>query len=200
MDIILEIDQHRVGSEVIAKYGRHRDEIYLSHFGDEIIWQAREIIPQTSYHFFHRLITQIPLNSGDTVVDMGMGFGRLGFVIGATRPELNFKGYEIVSERVIEANRVHQLMGLPPSIEFLHQDLADPNFKLPDAKLYWAYNPVSAQTGNKLWLDLIKKAKAGKEFYFVGSMNFSGVEIHDLIEKHFPRVRESAFMLYKSRP
>ena len=46
------------------------------------------------------------MKDGDTFVDIGSGYGRVGCVVGVNFPNSRFLGYEIVQERVIEAQRV----------------------------------------------------------------------------------------------
>jgi hypothetical protein len=76
---------------------------------------------------------------GETVVDLGCSYGRMGIVLGKLYPEVHFIGYEYVKERVDEGNRV--LVELDCSKATLYtQDLMDEDFVLPRATYYFLYD------------------------------------------------------------
>jgi cyclopropane fatty-acyl-phospholipid synthase-like methyltransferase len=60
---------------------------------------------QTPYVEIREMLSRLPLKSGDTVVDLGAAYGRMGHVIGRHYQNVQFVGYEFVSERVEEALR-----------------------------------------------------------------------------------------------
>ncbi len=63
------------------------------------------------------------LEPGEHMVDLGSGFGRLGFVLGLLRPDVRFTGLEIVRERVVEAARATKALGLGSDVAHQHADL-----------------------------------------------------------------------------
>lgn len=89
-------------------------------------------------------ILQPPL--GAHVVDLGAGYGRLGFVIALLRPDLHFTGYEYVGERVAVAQRCSEKLQLGEHVRFVEQDLKDPNFEIPAADLYYLYDPFTEES------------------------------------------------------
>jgi len=92
---------------------------------------------------------------GKLLVDLGTAFGRPGLYAGLCHPELKFIGYDIVLERMCEAQRVVQKLGLAQEkIQFFHQDLSDPQFLLPEADYYFCYDPFSESTFRKIVSDL----------------------------------------------
>ena len=76
---------------------------------------------------------------GDTVVDLGAGYGRLGLVLHLLYPEVHFIGYELVKERVDEGNRIFSKLGCLRS-KLVAQDLTAADFELPEAKFYFLYD------------------------------------------------------------
>lgn len=84
------------------------------------------------------------LRSGEHIVDLGSGFGRLGFVLGLLRPNVRFTGLEIVRERVIESARATEALGLDRSVAHEHADLEhDP---VPVADSYFLFFSFPEQT------------------------------------------------------
>lgn len=108
---------------------------------------------QTPYTEFRGLMERLDLASGQTIVDLGAGYGRLGFVVGRHHPELNFVGYELVNERVVEA-----LKGLAkfdhPRVRMIQADLASGDFRPVDADAYFIYDYGSREAIEKTLSDL----------------------------------------------
>jgi hypothetical protein len=92
------LDQH-LGLEI------EKVEALIAHkeiFGKEA-WVG--LNPQsllTPYTELRRMLDLLKLKSGDLVVDLGAGYGRMGWVIENYFSSSNFKGFEIVEERVGE--------------------------------------------------------------------------------------------------
>lgn len=59
----------------------------------------------TPYVELRALLARLRPVPGSTVVDLGAGYGRLGFVVARHWPGVSFLGYEYVRERVAEGNR-----------------------------------------------------------------------------------------------
>ncbi len=111
---------------------------------------------QTLYaDFFHILDAMAP-REGQLIADLGAAFGRLGFFVGIKRPELSFIGYELVKERVTEARRVAEALGLSPRVQFVEQDLSRRGFHPAAADFFYLCDPVTGAT----WLKLMEDLKA----------------------------------------
>lgn len=94
---------------------------------------------QTPYQELVRLCEHLQLKSGELMVDLGAGYGRLGLVLHELYKGVLFKGYELVSERVMEGNRVFENFSCINARLFT-QDLTDPAFKIPRADYYFIYD------------------------------------------------------------
>jgi SAM-dependent methyltransferase len=93
----------------------------------------------TPYAELRWLLDVIKVRAGQTVVDLGAGYGRMGFVMARHHPEAFFIGYEYVGERVAEARRCLAKFGAK-NAAMVHADLASPEFKLPVADAYFLYD------------------------------------------------------------
>jgi precorrin-6B methylase 2 len=76
---------------------------------------------------------------GETVVDLGAGYGRLGLVLAGHYPEVNFIGFEYVKERVTEGSRILEIYQCQRA-SLIQQDLTDEKFSLPLADYYLIYD------------------------------------------------------------
>lgn len=94
---------------------------------------------QTPYVELRSALHAAGLQDSHLVIDLGCAYGRLAHVIGKHYPKSRFVGYEFVSERVHEAKRVLQKFAYK-NAEIFEQDLADKNFSVPLADLYFIYD------------------------------------------------------------
>ncbi len=108
---------------------------------------------QTPYTEFRAILELLKLQPGQTVVDLGSGYARMGFVIGAHYPESFFVGYEIATERVQETQKALERFNYK-NVKMLYQDLARSDFVPIQADYYFIYDFGSAQSIHKTLLDL----------------------------------------------
>lgn len=94
---------------------------------------------QTTYNELWQMCELLNPKYPGTFVDFGAGYGRLALVLNLYAPKLKFLGYEIVSERVIEGNRLFDILGLTEA-KLTQQDLSDDHFVIPDADYYFMYD------------------------------------------------------------
>ncbi|NJL25276.1 MAG: methyltransferase [Calothrix sp. SM1_5_4] len=99
---------------------------------------------QSSYTTLLRTLTS--LNPQGRFIDLGSGYGRVGLVVGLLYPEVRFTGYEYVSHRVEASCASAERAGVAGHVEFLTQDLSDPNFRIPEAESYYLYDPFTQET------------------------------------------------------
>jgi SAM-dependent methyltransferase len=63
-------------------------------------------ILQTSYHDLKTIFEIVKPKSGECIVDLGAGYGRVGIFLQHYYPRTKFLGCELVEERVDEGNRI----------------------------------------------------------------------------------------------
>lgn len=94
---------------------------------------------QTPYSELINFINLINPKETDTWVDLGAAYGRMGIVLFLLKPDMKFIGYEIVNERVLEANKVYQNWDMKNS-SLIQDDIALNQFTIPLANLYFIYD------------------------------------------------------------
>lgn len=94
---------------------------------------------QTPYSECLRILQLLKIRPYQHVIDLGAAYGRMGIVIGGLFIKNSFTGYEYVKSRVDEGNRVYQELGLN-RCQLVQQDLFSPDFKLPEADVYFIYD------------------------------------------------------------
>lgn len=135
---------------------------------------------QTPYseicEFFH-MLAEFDIKK---VVDLGAGYGRIGIVANAFYSEVDFTGYEILNERLDEANRIFDLLDLN-NCKMVNENILEEGFELPEADLYFIYdfsNPLDLRV-------ILKKLSAQfsqRDFFFVAK----GEGIRSLIQNKYP--------------
>jgi hypothetical protein len=94
----------------------------------------------TPYSEIFTLLARLELPPAATVVDLGAGYGRMGFVVGRHFPQLKFIGYEYVPERVLEGQRCLEPLGWGERVQLLQQDLTAADFEPVTADAYFLYD------------------------------------------------------------
>lgn len=94
---------------------------------------------QTPYLELRSILARLRPMAGETVVDLGAGYGRLGLVLGAHYPHVDFIGYELVPERVLEGQRILAEQGCTEA-KLECADLAALDFRPLAAAYYFLYD------------------------------------------------------------
>jgi hypothetical protein len=63
---------------------------------------------QTPYPEIRMMLSRLDLQPGQTIVDLGAAYGRMGLVVVGFHPEVRFIGYEVSVDRAREGNRVYE--------------------------------------------------------------------------------------------
>lgn len=92
----------------------------------------------TPYSELRRMLEVVKPTPGSLVVDLGAGYGRLGFVV-ERHTQARFLGLELVPERVSEGQRALARFGAARA-QLEVADLAALDFVLPEADLYFVYD------------------------------------------------------------
>jgi len=112
----------------------------------ERLYEGAGIGVQSSYSTLLNALREINPVQGTRFIDLGSGYGRAGFVVGLLRPDIDFIGYEYVPHRVDIANASAKKLDLQTHVHFYAQDLAALDFKIPDADIYYMYDPFTKET------------------------------------------------------
>ncbi len=145
-----------------------------------VSWQDKG--PQvflTPYSECRAILTELQFVDGETFVDFGAGYGRMGHVLETFFPQGNFIGFEIIESRVQEANRVAELQKKRFRLECI--DICSDHFLIPRADVYFLYDFGSEEQIQK-FLEKFRSQKSSDSFRFVGR----GGRVRHLIQKHHP--------------
>ncbi len=112
----------------------------------ERLYEGAGVGVQSSYSTLFTALDAIQPSQGSRFIDLGSGYGRAGFVVGFMRPDIEFIGYEYVPHRVNMANECSRKLGLDSHVQFLTQDLSLKDFKIPEAEVYYMFDPFSEET------------------------------------------------------
>jgi hypothetical protein len=112
----------------------------------ERLYEGAGVGVQSGYSTILMALRHLQLTPGMRVIDLGSGYGRVGLVLGVLHPDVNFVGYEYVPHRVEISNTTVQNFGLQSCVQFLAQDLSSAEFQVPDADVYYLYDPFSEET------------------------------------------------------
>jgi hypothetical protein len=123
-----------------------RDQMMPSIASIERVYAGAGAGVQSSYATILRSFELIPDRATDRWVDLGSGFGRVGLALGLLRPENKFIGFEIVPHRVASANAASFRAGLDRRVKFEARDLSDANFEIPEADVYYMWDPFTRET------------------------------------------------------
>lgn len=134
----------------------------------------------TPYTEIRSILNELSLKPGQTIVDLGAGYGRMAFVVGRHHPEVRFVGYEIVRERVAESNRCLARWRYP-NVSMEVADLSAGDFELMPAENYFLYDFGNHSSVQKTLEDL--RLIARKRIITVVGR---GRGSRDTIERHHP--------------
>lgn len=112
----------------------------------ERIYLNSGVAVQSSYAALLMALRYLKIPGGSRFIDLGSGFGRVGLVVGLLRPDIQFSGYEFVSHRVDIASAASQSLGISTKVKFFEQDLSAKDFFIPDAEIYYLYDPFTDDT------------------------------------------------------
>jgi hypothetical protein len=125
----------------------------------ERLYEGAGVGVQSSYSTLLTAIANLNLAQGCRFIDLGSGYGRVGLVLGLMRPDIDFIGYEFVDHRVSIANSSSEKLGLSDHVHFYTQDLSHKNFQIPEADIYYLYDPFSKETYEHVLSQLVEIGK-----------------------------------------
>jgi hypothetical protein len=127
-----------------------------------------------------RALRLVTAETGETLVDLGAGYGRLAHVMAAHFPLAKFVGYEMILARQVEGQRVIESRKLT-SAKLIHQDVGELNFETLDASIFFLYDFGSREDVEKCIENL--KTLATRVIITVIAR---GGRSRDIIEKQHP--------------
>jgi hypothetical protein len=140
----------------------------------------------TPYTELRRILATLEPAQGSTIVDLGAGYGRMGFVVTAHYPGVRFVGYEFVGERVEECRRCMKGdFAQKGDFDMIQADLASPGFAPIPADHYFLYDYGTREAIDKTLEDLRLIARA-RPITVVGR----GRASRDAIERRQPWLSE----------
>ena len=101
----------------------------------------------SAYRNIKAILKASEMKDGDRFVDIGSSYGRVGCVVGANFPNTRFIGYEIVPERLAEAERIAETLELH-NVSYFLEDVSADEFRMPEADWYFLYDSLNTDTLN----------------------------------------------------
>lgn len=165
--------QHlHMGLSIYRTFDRMDELFNLNYFADvgmkqelertERLYEGAGVGVQSGYSTVLTALEKLYPSVGSRFIDLGSGYGRVGLVVGLMRPDLDFIGYEFVQHRVDIANTSTQNLGLENHVHFLTQDLSLKEFQIPEAEVYYMYDPFSEETYGHVLSQLIMISRRRK--------------------------------------
>lgn len=124
--------------------------------GTERLYEGAGVGVQSGYSTVLNALRNLNLSSGARFVDLGSGYGRVGLVVGLMRPDIEFIGYEFVQHRVDIASACSSNLKLSDHVHFYTQDLSLKDFHIPEAEVYYMYDPFSQETYGHVLSQLVE--------------------------------------------
>lgn len=112
----------------------------------ERLYQQSGVGVQSGYSTILLALEHLQVKSCSTFVDLGSGYGRVGLVCSLLMPDINFIGYEYVDHRVAVSNNAARFLGLENQLKYVTQDLSLKSFNIPEADIYYLYDPFTEET------------------------------------------------------
>lgn len=117
---------------------------------------------QTNYGNLSLVLAELDLNSESVIFDLGSGFGRLGFMVGFSFPEVQFHGYEILISRVEQSNQIAKNFGLQERVHFHSENLSHAAIPYSQANIFYLYDPFHEATYLKIAQKIAEVSKNKK--------------------------------------
>lgn len=129
---------------------------------NERIFSNSGVGVQSGYSTILLALNHLELKDGMQLVELGSGYGRVGLVSALLRPKLNILGYEFVPHRVEVSQKSCKSLGLLNNLEFKVQDLSEKSFRLPEADIFYMYDPFNAATYEIMISQILEISKKKK--------------------------------------
>lgn len=160
----------------------------------------------TPYTELRFILEQLKPQPGETVIDLGAAYGRMGFVMARHFPKARFVGFELDRSRVEEGRRALERFlatsGAPEgAIRLEVADLESPLFRMPQAEYYFIYD-YGTRAAIEKTLDDLRLVARHQAVTVIGR----GRSARDTIERSQPWLSQVAepehfdhFSIYRSK-
>lgn len=128
----------------------------------ERLYEGAGVGVQSGYSTVLTALRYLAPAKGARIIDLGSGYGRVGLVVGLLRPDIDFIGYEYVPHRVDIACTSTENFGLQEHVHFYTQDLSLKAFQIPEADIYYMYDPFSEDTYGHVLAQLVELSRHRK--------------------------------------
>jgi hypothetical protein len=125
----------------------------------ERLYERAGVGVQSGYSTILLAMDFLNTKQGGKVIDLGSGYGRVGLVCSLLRPDIDFTGYEYVAHRVDIGNKACSFLNLGDSLNFETQDLSLESFDIPDADVYYLYDPFTKETYQYVLRQIVEISK-----------------------------------------
>ncbi len=129
---------------------------------NERLYEGAGVGVQSGYSTVLTALQMINPAVNSRFIDLGSGYGRVGMIVGLLRPDIDFSGYELVKHRVQSSISSCENFGMSQHVHFYTQDLSQRSFQIPDAEVYYVYDPFSATTYSHVLSQLIAISRRQK--------------------------------------
>ena len=137
-------------------------ELIVDHSIKERLFEGAGVGVQSGYSTILLALNHIDSKHGAKIIDLGSGYGRVGLVCSLLRPDIEFVGYEYVTHRVDVGNISKSFLGLEKSLDFKTQDLSLESFRIPNADVYYMYDPFTKETYEYVLKQIVELSKIKK--------------------------------------
>jgi hypothetical protein len=126
---------------------------------NERLYEGAGVGVQSGYSTVLTALRYLDPANGARIIDLGSGYGRVGLIVGLLRPDIDFIGYEYVPHRVDIASSSTESFGLQEHVHFYTQDLSLKEFQIPEADIYYMYDPFSDETYGHVLSQLVEMSR-----------------------------------------
>tara|TARA_B100001971_G_scaffold84647_1_gene78118 strand:+ start:226030 stop:227058 length:1029 start_codon:yes stop_codon:yes gene_type:complete len=137
-------------------------EMLVDEESKERLYQGSGVGVQSGYSSILLALHFLDLKYGQSVTDLGSGYGRLGLVFSLLRSDLLMNSYEYVDHRVQLSKEAASMLEISKKCIFTTQDLSVEDFKLPFSDIYYLYDPFSEETYQYIISQISEYAKSRK--------------------------------------
>jgi hypothetical protein len=128
----------------------------------ERLYEGAGVGVQSGYSTVLTALRYLAPQQGARFIDLGSGYGRVGLVVGLLRPDIDFIGYEYVPHRVDISESSTKSFDLQEHVHFYTQDLSLKSFQIPEAEIYYMYDPFSEETYGHVLSQLVEMSRHRK--------------------------------------